>query len=453
MKSLDVLKRVALVAVVGLALSGCTTMKGWFKGKDADAKKALEPAELVEFDPLVKVDRAWEVDLGKGERRAGVRQHPVVLDGRVYAAASAHSVVALDLQTGKQIWEYEAKKARKQELEAVEEDVPSQVESESRSGLSKEDKAARKQRLRMEKQQRKERHNLAKKRPLPRFSGGPGVGDGLVVVGALDGQVLALDATDGSRKWSAQVSNEVITAPVIAQGLVFVRSNDGRVIAFDAATGEQRWFHDQETPTLTVRGNAALVAGPGVLFVGNDDGTLTTLTMQDGRPLWQQAIGIPEGRTELERMADVDGAPVLEGTTLYATSYKNQTLAIDGPSSRVLWMRDHGGAGGVGVSSGLVVVADNAGTVWGLDKTSGAPMWSQPALARRSLSGVAIHGDYAVVGDYKGYLHWLRLSDGALAARERLGHKALVAQPLVAADGLLLVENTKGELAAYRLGN
>ncbi|KLD75464.1 lipoprotein, partial [Xanthomonas hyacinthi DSM 19077] len=182
-----------------------------------------------------------------------------------------------------------------------------------------------------------------------------------------------------------------------------------------------------------------------------DDGTLAALAMQDGRVLWEQTIGVPEGRTELERMSDVDGAPVLDGTTLYATSFKNQTLALEGPSGRPLWTRDHGGAGGVGVSSSSVVVADNAGSVWALDKATGAATWSQPALARRSLTGVAIQGDYAVVGDYKGYLHWLKLDNGEIAARERVGRKALVAQPVVA-DGILLVQNTKGDLTAFRLG-
>ncbi len=237
---------------------------------------------------------------------------------------------------------------------------------------------------------------------------------------------------------------------MIAQNMVFVRSNDGRVSAFDAATGERRWFHEQEAPTLTVRGNAPILAGPGVLFVGNDDGTMTALVMQDGRPLWQQTVASPEGRSELERMADIDGASVLEGTTIYTTSYRSQTMAIEGPSGRPIWTRDHGGPGGVGVSSGFVVVSDNQGTVWGLDKSSGSAMWSQAALARRSLTGVAIQGDYAVVGDYKGYLHWLRLDNGELAARERVGRHAVVAQPVVA-DGILLVQNTRGDLTAFRL--
>ncbi len=402
MKQGVMIKRVATVMLMGVALSGCSTVKGWFAGKDAEAKKALEPAELVKFEPSVSVSKVWSRSVGKGEGRIGIRQAPVVADGRVYAAAVVGGVHALDLQTGKVVWTYEPAREKKQ--------------------------------------------------PKLRLSGGPGVGDGLVVVGALDGQVIALDASNGSEKWRAKVPGEVISAPAVGQGMVFVRSNDGRVTAFDANTGERRWFNPRELPSLTVRGNAPVVAGPGVLFVGNDDGSISTLAMQDGRTVWDQQVGTPEGRTELERMADVDGAPVLEGNTLYVSSFKNETMAIEGPTGRPLWVRDHGGAGGVAVSSGLAVVADEKGSVFGLDKNSGAAMWSQPALARRSLTGAAIHGDYAVVGDYKGYLHWLRLDNGELAARARAGGDRLIAPPLVA-DGILLVQNVDGDLTAFRLGN
>lgn len=402
MKQGVMIKRVATVMLMGVALSGCSTVKGWFAGKDAEAKKALEPAELVKFEPSVSVSKAWSRSVGKGEGRIGIRQAPAVADGRVYAAAVLGGVHALDLQTGKVVWTYEPAREKKQ--------------------------------------------------PKLRLSGGPGVGDGLVVVGALDGQVIALDASNGSEKWRAKVPGEVISAPAVGQGMVFVRSNDGRVTAFDASTGERRWFNPRELPSLTVRGNAPVVAGPGVLFIGNDDGSISTLAMQDGRTVWDQQVGTPEGRTELERMADVDGAPVLEGNTLYVSSFKNETMAIEGPTGRPLWVRDHGGAGGVAVSSGLAVVADEKGSVFGLDKNSGAAMWSQPALARRSLTGAAIHGDYAVVGDYKGYLHWLRLDNGELAARARAGGDRLIAPPLVA-DGILLVQNVDGDLTAFRLGN
>ena len=164
--------------------------------------------------------------------------------------------------------------------------------------------------------------------------------------------------------------------------------------------------------------------------------------------MWTQTVGIPEGRSELERMADVDGAPVLEGSTLYVTSFKKETIALEGPSGRPLWTRDNGGAGGLGVTSSAVVVSDPAGTVWGLDKYSGSALWSNTTLARRSLTAPTIHGDYAVVGDYDGYLHWLKTENGEIAARARVGGKAIRGKPVVA-DGILLVQDVEGGLTAF----
>lgn len=396
MKPSSTLFRSSLVLLCAFALGGCTTIKGWFGGKKDDGKPN-EPVELTDITPTVKVAKLWSANAGKGEGRLGVHQGPIVADGRVYAAAIEGGVRAFDLQTGKQVWEYKPEK---------------------KSGL--------------------------------RLSGGPGVGDGLVVIGDLDGHVVALDAASGAEKWKAKVTNEVIAAPTIGMGTVFVRSNDGRVTAFDAASGERRWFWVHDVPALTVRGNDSPVLGPGYVFVGNDDGTVSALSANDGRTVWDQAIGQSEGRTELDRMSDVDGAPVLEGTTLYATSFKNQTMAIDAPSGRPMWASDHGGAGRIGVGSDRLVITDPTGIVFGLDKAGGSALWQQPGLARRSLTGAAVQGDYAVVGDFDGYVHWLKLDNGEFAARSRVGGKALRAAPVVA-DGIVLVQNVDGELTAFSI--
>src|SRR5690606_23275560 len=170
--------------------------------------------------------------------------------------------------------------------------------------------------------------------------------------------VIALDAATGAEKLSAKVVNEIIAAPAAGQGMVIVHSNDGRVTSVVAATGERRWFWNREMPLLTVRGNDAPSLGPGYVFVGNDDGTVTALSLADGRELWSQVVGQPDGRTELERMADVDGTPVLDGAILYASSFKRQTLAIEAPNGRPLWARDSGGQGRVGVATDRVVVTD-----------------------------------------------------------------------------------------------
>ena len=395
--------RAALVLLLAgaVALGGCSSIKNMFSSKKS---QALKPAELTEFTATAKADRVWSASVGKGEGRLGARQGPVVADGRVYAAGS-EGVGAWDLQTGKQAWFHEDKPEKKDK-----------------------DKDAKR---------------LA-------ISSSPGVGDGLVVVGGLDGDVLALDAATGATKWKAKVTTEVLAAPAVGQGFVLVRSIDGRVTAFDAESGERRWFWAKETPPLTVRGNSSPLLVPGGAFVGNDDGTLSALTLSNGRLLWEQIVSPGEGRSELDRMSDVDGTPVLDGTTLYVTSFKGQTLAIDGPSGRPMWSHDAGGAGAVGIAPDSVLVSDPKGTVWALAKADGSALWQQPALARRVVSAVAVQGDYVVVGDIEGYLHWMRLQDGAFAARARAAKDPIRGRPVVA-DGLLVVEDTDGGLSAWRI--
>lgn len=374
-----------------IALGGCSTVKGWIS---SDVDKSDDPVELADFSPSAQPARLWTASAGGGDARLGAVQAPAIADGRVYAAAADDTVRALDLQTGKALWSHEAEDAR--------------------------------------------------------ITGGPGAGEGLVVFGTLDGAVVALDAATGQQKWAAKVVNEIIAAPVIGQGYVLVRSNDGRITAFDAANGERRWFWNRELPALTVRGNDSPTLGPGIVFVGNDDGTLTALSLADGRPLWDQAVGQPDGRTEIERMADVDGSPVIDGTVIFATSFKKQTVAIDGPSGRPLWSQDRGGGGRVGLGSERVVVADPSGVVWALDKSGGSAMWQQSGLLRRGVTGAAVQGDFAVVGDSEGYLHWLRMDNGDFAARVRVARDPLRAAPVVV-DGILIAQTLGGDLAAYRL--
>lgn len=381
------------VLAVAVALSGCSTVKGWFSSGSKEDKAAVAPAELNDFVPSANVSRLWSAKAGDGDADLGVAQAPAIADGRVYAAAGEDGVRALDLQTGATAWQYKSKSV---------------------------------------------------------LTGGPGAGGGLVVVGGLEGEIVALDAASGAEKWTAKVPSEVIAAPAIGQGMVFVRSNDGRITAFDAANGERRWFWNHELPTLTLRGNDAPVLGPGFVFVGNDDGSVVALSLTDGRPLWEQAVGLPDGRSELDRIADVDGAPVLDGTTLFATSFKKQTMAIDAPSGRPMWSQDNGGGGRPGLAPNSVVVSDPGGVVWALDKNGGSALWQQAGLVRRGLSGAAVQGDFAIVGDAEGYLHWLRLDNGDFAARQRVARDPIRATPVVV-DGVLVVQTADGSLSAYKL--
>ena len=328
------LRRILFLAAVVAIAPGCSTVKGWFGGKSSAKAKAEQPAELVKIASPIGVSKLWSVDLGDGEERRWLRQHAAVANGRVYAADDEGNLIALDANTGKELWsgnaislEHAGSKLKFWKHEAIE------------GGLT----------------------------------GSPGVGEGLVVIGGRNGEVVAFSEA-GEKKWETKVTSEVLSAPLIQGGLVIVRSNDGRVFGLDTG-GQRKWVYDRGLPTLSVRGNATPVGSDGVVFVGYDDGTLVALRAADGGRLWEQRIAEPEGRTELARMADIDGELLLDGSTLYVVSFHDRVMALAAATGQPLWTHDVGGWSGAALAPNAVLLTDRKGNIWALDRSTGDSLW------------------------------------------------------------------------------
>lgn len=402
----------ALALLVALA-TGCSTMtkvKSLFGGGKV---KPDEPAALVKLDSPLAVRKLWSTGTGDGEGRSWLRLHPVLEAGRLYAVDGDGSVVALDAGTGKQLWESQAV----------------DVKGKRHKWLFW-------------------RHDTVENG----LTSSPGVANGLVVVGGRNGDVVALNADTGEKRWAVKVTSEVLGTPLVLSDRIVVRSNDGRVFGLDPADGSRKWVFDRGLPTLTLRGLASPVAGNGLVYIGYDDGTVVALRETDGLRVWEQSVAEPDGRSELDRVADIDGELQLGADALYAISFHDQMMALDPGNGRPLWNRDVGSSGGVALGADRVVVSDKAGNVWALDRNNGNSLWKQDALARRQLTTPVIQGDYVVVGDLDGYLHWINLSDGRVVGRERIQHAALRGTPQVSPDGVIFVVTNEGKLAAYKLG-
>lgn len=380
--------RLALAALVAvLPLAGCK----WLKSPSKD--NIEPPTPLTELKGATPVHKLWSKNLGGGVGKAGLRLRPAAGDGRVYASDIKGSVFAIDAGTGAVVWKSDTKSA---------------------------------------------------------VGSGPGVGDGLVAVGTSRGEVIAFDAGTGAERWRANVSSEVIAAPAIGGGLVVARSHDGRVYGLDAKDGARRWVFDRGVPLLSLRGNGSPMLVGDSVAVGYDNGKIIELKLSDGSVRWEQALATSEGRTELQRMVDVDGELGAGDSEVFAASYQGQIGALAQDTGRQIWAREFSAYAGVAYASGQVFAADADGSVWALDGRSGASMWKQDALAHRWLSGPALSSGYVVVGDLEGYVHWLKADTGELAAREKIGGGAVMAAPLVVGD-TVIVASAKGDLAAYRL--
>ena len=393
-----------LVAV--LALSGCGLWNKIFNR----GGNLQPPKPLVEFTPTVQVQKIWSTRIGDGAGRSGVRLQPAFADGKLYLISTDGKLEALDAATGKTLWKQSTRVG---------------------GGI----------------------WPFRHKKPGPdaRFAGGPTVSGNLLVVGTLDGHVYAMDATTGKQLWSAEVDNEVISPPAIDAGVVYARTNSGNVYAFDANSGERKWVYDQgNVPLLSLRGNGPLLAVHGVVMFGTDDGNVMSLRSDTGAIQWKLPITKGLGRTDIQKLNDADDSLQLDGNTLYATAYHGELAAIDAQQGQLAWARAFSSYVGVGVADKELVGTDDDSLVWAFSRDGGGDMWKQDALQYHWLTAPAIQDKYAVVGGVEGYVHWLDLSDGKLAARVRLSKDAIRARPVVNGD-TVYVEDVQGHVAAYRI--
>jgi len=396
------MKRSLLVIVaLATALSGCNWIKNLGKKDNVEP-----PTPLTQITPTVQVDRVWSDGVGKGAGDTGARLAPGSADGRLYAASIDGTIEAIDAASGRTLW---------------------QKHVGDRKGWL----------------WRRGENSL-------RWSGGPGVEGDLLAVGGLDGQLYALSTQDGAERWHVQLTSEVISAPAIANGVVVVRTNDGRLTGLDANDGSRKWVFEQPVPPLSLRGNANPLIVNGIVYDGFDNGKVVAIRLDDGNEQWAQALSNGEGRTEVERLSDVDGNLVSDGAALFGAGYRGQVAALALDSGRPIWQRDLSSYVGAAVSGNTAVFVDSDGNVWAFDRETGVNLWKQDQLKYRWLGAPAIQGDYVVVGDSEGFVHWLSLSEGKFAARERLGKKPIEGAPLVV-DGVVYVEDVKGRIGAYRV--
>lgn len=372
--------------LVTALLSGCSL----FGSKD----NSMPPSPLTKFKPTLTLKRIWSRDAGSGTDHRHLMLAPLVNDGRIYAADRKGRVYAFDAASGKRVWKT---------------DVDAHV------------------------------------------TGGVGGGEGLLLLGTRDGRILALQADDGKVKWRAQVSSEVLSAPRAGSGVVVVNSDDGNIFGLDASNGHQLWVVDNTIPVLTLRGTSSPALVPGVALCGVASGVLDAIRLRDGALLWQTAVAIPRGSSELERMVDVDSQPQVAGDMVYAAAYHGRVAAIDLRSGQIGWEREVPSYAGLGVDTTLVFVTDDEGRVWALDRYSGATVWRQTKLRYRGVTApVPFGGQYVVVGDLEGYLHWLDRGDGHFVARVRVDRSGILTPPLVHGNTLYVLTRG-GELAAYRI--
>ena len=362
-------------------------------GCSSNSKKELPPAELTDFKEEVVLQKQWSRSVGDGQGETYNMLIPAIEGENIFAADTTGVVMSVKRSTGDVVW--------KKELD----------------------------------------------KPV---SGAVGVGFGMVMVGTLKGEVIVLDESTGEEKWHARVTSEVLAAPSTNGDVVVVQTQDDRVVGFDAATGTQRWIYESTPAVLTLRGTGAPIVTNHLAIAGLSTGKVVALETSNGVPAWEQRVAIPQGRSELDRVVDIDGGLLLSGGTLYVATYQGRVAGLELESGRVLWQRDASSYAGVAQGFGSVYVSLANGTVEGIDERSSTALWSNDSLARRQLGAPEVFSSYVAVGDMEGYLHLLSQVDGRFVGREKIDGDGLRARPLVSGNTIYVFGNS-GKLEALTI--
>lgn len=354
--------------------------------------EVLKPRDLDDIKPVVKVLPVWKSTV-ESTSQAAVSLSPYIDDKSVFFAGTNGTLKRVDRKSGDEVWRIE-------------------FDEQLLAGISG--------------------------------------NDDFVFLTSFEGHLFSVSKADGVVTWKKKFSSELLRPPAATSDVLVTRALDGSVYALNAADGAERWRFEVPVPILTIHGYGRPLIVPGGVLLGLDNGYLLALSLEDGRTIWQTQISRSEGRSEIDRLVDVDGDVVIDQQYIYATSYNGKLAQIEPSKGSIIWSRPMTSTKKVAVDGDYVFVTEPDGYIWALNKNTGSSMWKSEKLEGRRLTGPLAFDDYVLVGDLKGYLHVLSKSDGQVLGRFRLDNEPIIATPVLR-DKTIYVLSQGGVLRAIEL--
>jgi len=354
---------------------------------------AIEPKPVPDVNGIYSVDRLWHSGAGDGVGDSDMTLRPAVTEQRVFAADVDGDVYGFTREDGDRVWH---------------EDTDDHI------------------------------------------VGGLYAGYGQVLYSTREGQLVALDASDGHELWRTQLSSEML-APATSNGVyVVAQTQDGHVLALDPSTGKQLWDYETSVPNLTLLGMAQPVIANGHVYAGFASGKVACLDLTTGAPVWEQRVAEPKGRSELDRLVDVDSSLIVSNGGVFTATFQGDIAVLDWDNGRPYWSKEISTHQVLSHDASTIYVATTDGMVRAVDMRSGSFLWQQDKLYGRRLTGTAVQDGLVVVGDYEGWLYWMDPTSGKLVARYHHDRDGFSASPVVY-DDVLYALSGDGELAAYTI--
>ena len=349
---------------------------------------------MTEIEQPIPLQTDWSTDTRAADNIADYNLRPLLIDDQILTIDTQGEIVNIDAKTGKSRWRFETGMA------AI-------------SGL-------------------------AGNRDVIIASSGNG---DLAVYKRLENGLQKL--------WSVQLKGEIRAAPAIDNGQLFVRTVAGKLTAVSLADGSVLWTISRRIPALSLTGNSPPVVDGNRVIVGFDDGKLAAFDRKNGQTLWETPISLGTGRTEIERLADIDGQFLLKDGIIYVSTYQGRLAAIQSINGNVLWSRKFSSYQSIVADNDALYLSGDLSHLWSIDRRTGTAFWKQEVLHARKITAPELLDDKMVVADFEGYVHWFDKSDGRLLGRIQPSSARHIAQPLRWQENVVVFDN-EGQLSSIK---
>jgi outer membrane protein assembly factor BamB len=353
------------------------------------------PAPLTEITKGLRFDKIWTMKTGAGISAGSYNRQPLQIGGEIFTVDIDGLIKNIDANRGKLKWDYE-------------------TGIESITGLIGNDK--------------------------------------IIVASSRNGELNVYDRTSDDLKlrWSARLKGEIRSAPVINADSLFIRTVDGRLSSISMTDGSIQWTVSHLVPALSLTGNSSPLLYNELVIAGFDDGKIAAFDQANGQGVWEIAVSLPTGRSEIERLVDVDGQFILSNGVIYVSSYQGRLAAIQAIDGEELWSRKFSSFNSMTIDDNAIYLSSDTSHLWSIDRRTGSALWKQDVLHARKISSPLLFEDKIIVGDLAGHVHWFNQSDGALIGRLRPSYKRHYSTPFQW-DNKIFAMDSDGTLSSFKM--
>lgn len=385
--------RVSILCLMLSVVTGCG-FSDWVRNPFGDDEDPRAPAELMDVVSETAINRNWRINVGNGQGDNYKKLTPVVDGGFVFAASDDGEIIAVNTINGDLMWQTEVENS---------------------------------------------------------ITGGVGAGDGIVMIGTEAAELIVFNQSNGEEVWRASVSSEILSQPKTNGDIVVAQTVDGKLIALNREDGMQRWTYETTLPALTLRGTSSpILTSEGTVVAGFSNGILVSVAAEDGVYVWEERVAVPDGQYDIERVIDVDGELLVDGSRILAASYQGNLMAFDIASGQIVWGMEASSYHGMDQGFGNIYYSDDKSHLIALRNNSSDVVWQNEELQYRDLTAPKTISNYVAIADYEGYLHLVSQIDGRIVGRTRIDNDGIRSN-LIDDDGKLIVYGNSGSLVSLTI--